>query len=26
VRAEDLRVIRPIPGQAGLNMVLKLKG
>lgn len=25
VRAEDLRINKPIPGQGGLSMVLKLK-
>ena len=26
VRAEDLRITRPIPGQGGLSMVMKLEG
>lgn len=26
IRAEDLRIMRPIPGQGGLNIVLKLEG
>ena len=26
VRAEDLRIMRPIPGQGGLSLVLKLEG
>lgn len=26
VRAEDLRIMRPIPGQGGLSTVMKLKG
>lgn len=26
VKAEDLRITRPIPGQGGLSMVVKLEG
>jgi hypothetical protein len=26
VKAEDLRIMRPIPGQGGLSMVVKLEG
>jgi len=26
VKGEDLRIMRPIPGQGGLSMVIKLEG
>lgn len=26
IKAEDLRIMRPIPGQGGLSVVLKLEG